>query len=203
MSAASAGAGIAPGFADPSADSAHVFRAVLEAMSRPGKVVRVPGDLTPPAPLSPACAAVVLTLIDFDTPLWLSPEFGSDEVLAFLRFHTGAPMVDDPGRAAFAICAGREAAPVTDLPRGTPSYPDRSATLIVQVDELGDDTGIGLTGPGIAMESRLTAKPLPDSFWSARATANGDFPLGVDVILASPSHVAAIPRTTEADEGRG
>ncbi len=203
MSIATHSADIAAGFADPPVDSAQVFRAVIDAMSRPGKVVPVPGDLDPPAPMTPALAAVVLTLADFDTQLWLSPEFATDEVLAFLRFHTGASLVDDPADAAFAISLGREKAPIADLPRGTPAYPDRSATLIVQVETLDDDGPLRLTGPGIRQESRLDVAPLPEGFWQARADAVGDFPLGIDVIFASRTHVAALPRTTKVSERRG
>ena len=59
------------GFADPATDAAHAFRAVMEAMARPGTLREITGA-TPPAPLSPAAGAAILTLCDTDTPLHLA-----------------------------------------------------------------------------------------------------------------------------------
>ena len=60
-----------PGFAEPVADAQTTFRAVLDAMARPGTIHQVGANLSPPAPLDPATAAVLLTLADNETPLWL------------------------------------------------------------------------------------------------------------------------------------
>ena len=60
-----------PGFAEPAVDSQRVFRAVLDAMARPGMLVRVPATIEPPAPLGIATGAVLLALADQDTNVWL------------------------------------------------------------------------------------------------------------------------------------
>ena len=44
---------LAGGFHDPAPQSAHAFRALLDAMARPGRIHQVSGAL-PPAPLSVA-----------------------------------------------------------------------------------------------------------------------------------------------------
>ena len=52
--------------------------------------------LTAPAPLDPATAAVLLTLVDNETPLWLDPAVAAAR--DWLAFHCGASIVDAPER---------------------------------------------------------------------------------------------------------
>ena len=63
-----------PGFANPVGEAQMTFRAVLDAMARPGTMHRAGPDLTAPAPLDPATAAVLLTLVDNEAPLWIDHE---------------------------------------------------------------------------------------------------------------------------------
>ena len=64
---------LSPGFADPVADAQSCFRAVLDAMARPGRICIRSGTMAAPPPLCAAAAAVLLTLVDHETPLWLDP----------------------------------------------------------------------------------------------------------------------------------
>jgi alpha-D-ribose 1-methylphosphonate 5-triphosphate synthase subunit PhnH len=178
-------AALGGGFADRAVEAAHAFRAALGAMARPGTVHRVTG-VRPPAPLSPAAGALALTLADGDTPLWLAPSVDGEAARAWLTFHTGAPF-GQPDEARFAF--GRwEELPLDDFPVGTPEYPDRSATLVVEVDEIGQ--AHRLTGPGIEREARLTV-PNPEFCRANR----GRFPLGLDIFIACGDRLAALPRT--------
>ncbi len=195
-----AGAGAAAlegGFAEPAVDAAHVFRAALQAMARPGTVHRVAGA-RPPAPLSPAAGALALTLADHDTGLWLAGSLDTAAVRDWLTFHTGAPFVP-PGAAGFAF--GRwDELPLDALPSGTPEYPDRSATLVVEVDELATDgpRAHRLTGPGIAREAWATV-PDPQAARLIRAR----YPLGLDLLLTCGDRLAALPRTTRVEARAG
>jgi len=84
-------AGVAlPGFADPVSDAQSTFRAVLDAMARPGQVHHVGGGLTAPAPLDRATAAVLLTLVDNETPLWV--DSAAADAREWLAFHCGAAL---------------------------------------------------------------------------------------------------------------
>src|SRR5215475_8524272 len=97
---------LAPAFPDPVRGSQAVFRCVMDAMARPGTIVVTGGLAQAPQPLGLAAAAVALTLIDYETPVWLDPTLAqSPEVAAWLRFHTGAPLTDDLRRAAFGFIA--------------------------------------------------------------------------------------------------
>jgi alpha-D-ribose 1-methylphosphonate 5-triphosphate synthase subunit PhnH len=188
---------LAPAFPDPVRGSQAVFRCVMDAMARPGTIV-VPGGLADaPQPLGLAAAAVALTLIDYETPVWLDPALAhSPEVAAWLRFHTGAPLTDDSRRAAFGFIADPLRMPRFEaFSQGSMEYPDRAATLVLQVERLSGDGGFWLSGPGIRGGRALNASPLPADF-AARMRANRAlFPRGLDIILASATMVVALPRS--------
>jgi alpha-D-ribose 1-methylphosphonate 5-triphosphate synthase subunit PhnH len=179
------------GFDNPAITAAEAFRAVLQAMARPGRIARVAGA-APPAPCSPAAGAVLLTLVDADTPLHLAGAHDCAPLRDWVRFHTSAPLVPRTD-AAFALGDWAALAPLEGYPLGTPEYPDRSATLIVELPDL-TATGARLTGPGIRDAARL---PLPDP--AAFAANAARFPLGLDVILTAGDRLAALPRSTRVE----
>jgi alpha-D-ribose 1-methylphosphonate 5-triphosphate synthase subunit PhnH len=177
------------GFSNPPVNSAHAFRSVMEALARPGSIQDVLGAM-PPAPLSVAAGTVLLTLCDTDTPIYLAGSADCDAVRSWLAFHTGAP-ITDPMRAMFAVGDWDALMPLSRFPTGTPEYPDRSSTLIVECTEL-EASGATLRGPGIKSESRLSL-PETRAFQSNRAM----FPLGLDFIFTCGERLAALPRSTE------
>lgn len=190
-----------PGLADPVLDSQRIFRSVLEAMAHPGRVVGLAGPAETPEPLHRAAAAVCLALVDLETPLWLDPLGRTPEVLDGLRFHCGCPIVEEPRQARFALIVDAGGMPPLEaFDAGTDEYPDRSATVIVQVAALAAGAGKRLAGPGIAGEGRLSVGGLPERFWTGLRENHARFPRGVDVILASPASVAALPRTTQVGD---
>jgi alpha-D-ribose 1-methylphosphonate 5-triphosphate synthase subunit PhnH len=188
-----------PGFADPVLDSQQTFRAVLDAMAHPGRVVTV-AALDAPPPLQAAAAAVCLTLLDFDTPVWLDPAAATADVVAYLRFHCGAPVVGAPPTARFAVIADPvRMPPLEAFEAGTDERPDLSATIVVQVGSLTEGRGARLTGPGIERHARLEVTGAPALWPAARANA-ARFPRGVDVILCAGDRLAALPRTTRVED---
>jgi alpha-D-ribose 1-methylphosphonate 5-triphosphate synthase subunit PhnH len=188
---------LAPAFADPSRATQAVFRAVMEAMARPGRVHALASGLSAPAPLNPAAAALALTLLDYETPVWLDPPLAAArEVGEWLKFHTGAQLTADGRGAAFAFASDPVRVPAFDsFSLGSFEYPDRSTTLVLQVDGFGRGDRLELFGPGIDGVQSLSAAPLPENF-RARLIANRAlFPRGIDLILASRDAVAALPRS--------
>ncbi|MEC3862576.1 phosphonate C-P lyase system protein PhnH [Mesobacterium sp. TK19101] len=180
------------GFATPAIDAAHAFRAVMTAMAQPGTITAVSGA-RPPAPLSPAAGAVLLTLCDAETPVHLAGDVDCAAVRTWLAFHTGAPVVG-PADCTFAVGDWAALLPLTAYPVGTPEYPDRSATLIVALSELSN-TGPILRGPGIKDSATLS---LPDITPFRQNAAC--FPLGLDFILTCGDRLAALPRSTRVTE---
>lgn len=178
------------GFAAPPIGAARAFRAALQALSRPGTIHTLDGA-APPAPLSVAAGTLALTLCDHDTPVWLGPSVDLPKVRDWFAFHTGAPITSRPD-ARFALGTWDEMLPLSDFAVGTAEYPDRSATLIVEVLAFG--SAHRLTGPGIADASFLTV-PDPQAFQTNAAL----YPLGLDSFLTSGDRVAGVPRTTRVE----
>ncbi len=188
---------LSPGLADPVLDAQASFRAILEAMSRPGRIQRIEARITPPAPLCTAAGAALLSLADADTPLWLD---AGDTVAEWLRFHCGAPITRDIGAARFALaCSAAPSLETLDV--GTDEDPQLGATLILQVAGLVAGDGWRLTGPGIQHEHRLRVLGAPADFAAAWVRNHALFPRGVDVLLCAGDSIAALPRSITIAEG--
>lgn len=183
---------VLPGFADPIADAQAAFRAVLDAMGSPGRLVQAGTGLRPPTPVCPAAGAVMLALLDMDTPLWLDAAFGAAR--DWIAFHCGAPATE-AGSARFA--AGLGALPLHGFDAGTDEAPETSATLILQVDQLGRGTPFRLRGPGIRDAAWLEVGGLPGGFVEEWGANHARFPRGVDVLLCAGTTLAALPRSVK------
>ncbi len=186
---------IAPGLADPPHDAQRLFRAVLEGFAHPGRIVNLPQPPAGVGPLSAAATAFVLTLVDRDTPLWLAPQFDVAGVRDFVRFHTGAPIVANETDALFALLTPERAPLLDGFAIGTDPYPDRSATLIVEVPSLSSGPERLVRGPGIQDRATTRIAGLPASFWSEWTANHALFPCGVDMVFTSGAGLLALPRS--------
>ena len=189
-----------PGLADPVLDSQRIFRAMLDAMSRPGRPVAMPVAVQAPRPLNPVTTALCLTLLDLDTPVWVQPEAAWPNVVEHLRFHCGCRLPAEPAQAAFGVIAEPSQMPRMDsFAQGDPEYPEQGATIIVQVEHILLGTGPALTGPGIESSQRADAAELPPWFWPAFLDNSRLFPTGVDVILTTEDALLALPRSVRVE----
>jgi alpha-D-ribose 1-methylphosphonate 5-triphosphate synthase subunit PhnH len=189
------------GFADKVLSAQSTFRAVMDAMARPGSIQRIAAEAGTPSPLMCGTAAVALTLFDHDTPVWLDgPMSATSDVAKWLKFHTGAPVVPDSTVASFALIGDpRNLPPFDRFALGSNEYPDRSTTLILQVDSLMDGPAVTLSGPGINQTAILCAAIAPDDLLERLAASAALFPRGVDVVLVHDDAIVAIPRTTRLE----
>lgn len=187
------------GFSQPAQDSQRAFRATMDAMARPGTIEPTPVPITAPSPLDPTAAMLALTLCDFDSPIWLDETFAANaDVSQFFSFHTSAPVVQDKSEAQFAFFSSFESVgDIAQLAQGSDEYPDRSTTLIIQVDELSANGDISLKGPGIETTASLNVRGAPLSFWEMVQQNNRLFPRGVDFIFAAPNKLVCLPRSTK------
>lgn len=186
------------GFADPVFDAQAVFAALLQAMSRPGTIVDLGSRCAPPAPLSPAQGAILCTLADADTPV--SVEGAGDALAAWLGFQTSARLTE-PGAARFAVTRGFDRSALETFALGTLAYPDRSATLLVEVPSLDSGAALRLTGPGISGQALIRVAGLGDGFVAARRANRTLGPCGLDLILTAGTQALCLPRSTIVTEG--
>lgn len=187
-----------PGFVDKVLSAQSTFRSVMDAMARPGSVQRIVPMAGAPGPMMRGTAAIALTLFDHDTPLWLDTRMAeSSDLVKWLKFHTGAPVVQDCSIASFALISDGTALPPLDrFALGTSEYPDRSTTVIIQVDSLALGRAFELRGPGIDGVATLQASIKPFDLFERLRVNEALFPRGIDVVLVADDAVVAIPRTT-------
>lgn len=187
-----------PGFADKVLSAQSTFRSVMDAMARPGAVQRIVPMAGAPGTMMRGTAAIALTLFDHDTPIWLDARMAeSSDVAKWLKFHTGAPVVQDSSIASFALISDGGALPAFErFALGTSEYPDRSTTVIIQVDSLASGRSFELRGPGIDGVAALQASIKPFDLFERLRVNEALFPRGIDVVLIADDAVVAIPRTT-------
>jgi alpha-D-ribose 1-methylphosphonate 5-triphosphate synthase subunit PhnH len=190
---------VEPRFFDPVLESQAAFRNCHSLLAAPGTLVNLGAGLQTLPGLHAAASALLLALLDSDTRLWLSPGVAVGEAAASLKFHTGCSMAAFPREADFALVACAEELPPLDaIGACWQAYPERSATVVLQVPALLD-SGWRLTGPGIRDEARLSVPALGREFPSQWERNRGRFPCGIDLYLACGEHLCVLPRTTRIE----
>ena len=176
----------------------HNFRIILQAMSHPGRIFQL-YDTEPNA-----FFAVIRALLDQEVSFWVSVE----DIGLAQKIHamTGSPVAQSSAADFLIMPGGSSFVGIYKAKRGTPEYPDQSATIIYDVEELSDDGNgnslVLLTGPGIESELKLNAHgPLLNALLDL-SVVNADFPLGVDsIFLDKGGRIMSIPRSTRIKVG--
>jgi alpha-D-ribose 1-methylphosphonate 5-triphosphate synthase subunit PhnH len=171
----------------------RIFRRLMTACAYPGRLA----DLSDSG--ATALSAVLATLLDGEVSLADPNARVAEHDWPRLEARRSPPETAD-----FIVCDGAVAPPTAPAfaPRlGTLENPERSATLILCVAQLSEDTDhaqpIHLEGPGIEGRRRLAVTGLDPAWLSARADWVADFPLGLDCLLVDPQRAVFLPRTTQ------
>ncbi|WP_307225007.1 phosphonate C-P lyase system protein PhnH [Pectinatus haikarae] len=180
-------------------DAQQVYRLLLDAMARPGKIntLSMSECLKPPRGLQSGTAAVALTLLDQGTGFcFLSA--GRQEP-DYLTANTGAA-AQSVDVAELIIFSGCECVQLDKVCCGSLLSPEQGATLLIMVEELSSTEGrlcLRLTGPGIRNHCDLFINGLALKNLETISCMNKEFPLGIDVIYTDKSgNVACIPRSS-------
>ncbi|NPU84540.1 MAG: phosphonate C-P lyase system protein PhnH [Syntrophaceae bacterium] len=181
----------------------RVFRQLLLAMSRPGRVCTLPP--APSAMRKPWGALLLLLdgLLDHEVSVSVIGGGGMEDLPSQIAGRTRC-RVADVRQADFVIVAeGDSAGEVLRAKRGTLQYPDASATIVFQVRSLLCGVEVrpraALKGPGIREEILLGAfQGLEKRELQYLREANTEFPLGVDAVFVDDAgHILCIPRSTD------
>lgn len=180
-------------------DTQRIYRLLLEACARPGKILALPEvPLNPPTGLTAFCAAIAFTLCDQETTFALLP---GDQAAGYLTLNTGAEpaCVDHAGfifAQANAHLDGLELACRGDL-----LSPENGATVVLMVEDVTSrDTGetvVSLSGPGVDGNRRFGVSGLSRSNLDLIKDLNREFPLGVDTFIVDGlGKMVSIPRSS-------
>lgn len=190
------------GFAAPGPASQVVFRCVLDALSHPGRRYTLPpagcAALVPPAGMSTAMAALLLTLLDAEVSLWLSPSFDQPMLRSWLSFHTGVSFATDVSEARFVALRAAELdrSLWTRLATGSDEQPQDGATVLVDTDALTGGAPLLLSGPGLAVPTAFAPAGIALDVWQQRRDDQRRYPLGADLLLCEGAQLAGLPRST-------
>lgn len=205
---------------DPVHDTRATFRALVDAMSRPGTVQD--GSATP------MDHAVVSTLVDHEVGI-RTDDTELEEALAAEGRLTKATF----DTADIVHVSGDTDGRIRDVRRGTLKEPSDGATVIYRIDELTPEGGdertangatdpneddepkpvngptaeprndryclLELSGPGVPGTQTLGVAGLATADIDAIADAGSTFPRGIDVVLTTERRVAAVPRSADVE----
>ena len=184
-----------PGLNSPVFDSQTIFRTVLNALSRPAFMFQIAYKHLPQkSPLPPLAAGLALTLLDFDSPTWLSKSWS--QAAGWLAFHNGVKLSLSPGEASFILVASLEELPgLQSLASGSERYPDRSATIILKGATYDNYANLYAEGPGLSAPQLLPPSGLQADFVKSWNENHSLYPCGVDLIVLNDDGIWALPRS--------
>lgn len=161
----------------------RTFRALLEAMARPGTVARAvhhpqAGHLAP-------AVSLLESVLDHEMTFAVVPEQADliDTLLRLTGSYVAAPIVAD-----YLLCEGGGILrALHDAKEGASEFPDKSATLVAVAASVSAEPGRGLplrlAGPGIKDTRTVWVDGFSQECREMFVERNGDLPTGIDLVL--------------------
>ncbi len=184
--------------------SQRAFRTLLDALSRPGSIRRLPDDVlvadVPPALL------LALAIADVEVTVAVLRSGDDPDWAHLLADATGGRITPVEAAACVTAIVPLTADDVERLRRGSAFAPEDAARLAIQVAALtdgstaADDVVVALDGPGVDGIATLGVTGVDAEVFEALGRVNASFPAGVDTWFVSVhGDVAAIPRSTRIE----
>jgi alpha-D-ribose 1-methylphosphonate 5-triphosphate synthase subunit PhnH len=178
-------------------DAQRAFRAVLDAMARPGTPTRLPLPSGAPAVLGP-----LLALADLDTPVCVlgATTTDTDRWLAAVTTATSAPPAELAGARLVAAMRPVTVEELQAVRTGAATDPEDAALVALSVPALTGGSAVRLSGPGVGSATVITPAGLPAGWLDVRAAVA--YPAGADLLLVDPDGACVgLPRSTRTNEG--
>lgn len=185
-------------------DTQRVFRNILDSLSRPGKIVELETTFDYQTSLSDETMDILMTLLDGEVTFHLvGEEPTAIEEIKIRTLATFVPLVEadyiilpDGTNQDYLINVFQQAK------KGTLMDPNRSATVIIETENLTTSEKYTLSGPGVNGSREVFIATA--EFWiEARNEAVSEFPLGIDCFIVDQTgQCMGLPRTTKMREVR-
>ncbi len=184
---------------DPAVESHQAFRAILDAMEHPGRLVTIREYPYAPAVFNSASAATCLTLLDDETPVWTDIDW-RNPAIGWLQSGCGSSVVTEPCMAKFAIITRPAAMPPLEYFRvGRYEHCEKATTIVVQVEDIypvADHQNSNVAGN---RNSRLDLKDVADIFWCQWRQISFLHPMGIDIFFTCEDVLTALPKMTRIE----
>ena len=176
----------------------RTFRALLDAMARPGTIRVLPASPGAEGPWA-TVLTVMQSLLDHEVTFCVEADDRSVHEQILRRTGARSASLD---QADFVVTdAAHAAATITAAREGDLEAPERSATVIVRADHVGEGaTQAVLSGPGIASVVPLALDGVTAEALRALVERNAAFPNGIDTVFVdTEGRVTCLPRSTRIE----
>ncbi|MCK1976186.1 phosphonate C-P lyase system protein PhnH [Jeotgalicoccus huakuii] len=174
-----------------------VYRQLVNITSRPGHIELIEEEVKNYSDFSNATLLTTMTLFDNEIS-FITPDGGMDKEIKVL---TGATSIDSLKETDFIVLKATDLKEeyFTETAHGVLISPEKSVTLIIEVDSVTSGQSYTFSGPGIKDETKVNIT-LEHEWISLRNEVCKEFPLGLDIILTDKENQAMmIPRTTKVE----
>jgi len=188
-------------------DSQKIFRVLLDAFARPGKINKITDlKIKPPLNVSKAALEIFFTLLDLEVGfyVWCFDEQKRRKIEEYIVLNTGSNPRDL--ESADFVLALNDLSELKKVKKGGLEYPEQGATVVRVVEEIGENLEgnfltLTLTGPGINGKKTVSLRGVKREEIIEIIEVNKDFPLGIDFLFVDKKDkILALPRSTKIVE---
>lgn len=173
------------------------YRQLIDIFSYPGKMLQSNETVNNYSTYCNATLMTAMTLLDNEVTFHTALKSDGQEIATL----TGGEFTSEVNRSDYVIVKEKDlsAAIFEDVQIGKLASPEKSATLIVELENLEAGNIYRLSGPGIK-ETAMIQISLDHKWMDRRNEKCKEYPLGIDLILIDDeNNMMSIPRTTKVE----